>query len=128
LYANSVDGFIILRWFVEFWKRRQAVLQYEWVSKLIKMKSNFFLLYSKDSIDFEAHLEPIRPAFENQAKTKGEERINPVTEVLLFFYAYKFIHRFIQIKEPYVSTRKRVPFFLIAAAVVLLMVNDNSSF
>jgi hypothetical protein len=25
----SVNGYF--RWFVEFWKRREAVLQYEWV-------------------------------------------------------------------------------------------------
>lgn len=75
------------RWFIEFWKRRQAVLQYEW-----------------DSIDFEGHLEPIRPEFEARAKRRGEQRVNPVTGIT----------------EPYVSTRKRIPYFLIAAAVVLI--------
>ncbi|CAF2393453.1 unnamed protein product [Rotaria sp. Silwood2] len=76
------------RWFIEFWKRRQAGLQYDW-----------------DSMGFEEHLEPIRPAFENKAKKKGEKRINPVTEI----------------NEPYISIRTRMPFFLAAGAVVLLM-------
>ncbi|CAF1193623.1 unnamed protein product [Rotaria sordida] len=76
------------RWFMEFWKRRQAALQYDW-----------------DSIGFEEHLEPIRPAFENKAKKKGNKRINPVTGI----------------NEPYVSTRTRIPFFLVAAGVVLFM-------
>ncbi|CAF1156581.1 unnamed protein product [Adineta ricciae] len=77
------------RWFMEFWKRRQAVLQYDW-----------------DSINFEEHLEPIRPEFEIKAKKKGEQRINPVTGI----------------KEPYISTKKRIPFYAIAFAVVLFMV------
>ncbi|CAF0816209.1 unnamed protein product [Adineta steineri] len=76
------------RWFIEFWKRRQAILQYEW-----------------DSIDFEQHLEPIRPEFESQATKKGERRLNPVTEI----------------KEPYISTQKRVPFYIMAAIVVIIM-------
>ncbi|CAF4512927.1 unnamed protein product [Rotaria socialis] len=76
------------RWFIEFWKRRQAVLRYDW-----------------DSMGFEEHLEPIRPEFEIRAKKKGEERVNAVTGI----------------KEPYVSTRTRLPFFLVAASVVLFM-------
>jgi len=40
--------------------------------------------FVKDSIDFEEHLEPIRPAFEARAKRMGEQRINPVTGVILF--------------------------------------------
>jgi hypothetical protein len=32
-------------------------------------------------MDFEEHLEPIRPEFEIKAKKKGKERINPVTGV-----------------------------------------------
>ncbi|CAF4830476.1 unnamed protein product [Rotaria sp. Silwood1] len=76
------------RWFIEFWKRRQASLQYDW-----------------DSIGFEEHLEPIRPAFEMKAKKKGEKRTNPVTGI----------------KEPYIRTRTRMPFFFVAAAVVLFM-------
>ncbi|CAM4777756.1 unnamed protein product [Rotaria magnacalcarata] len=50
------------RWFIEFWKRRQAFLQYEW-----------------DSIDFEKNLEPIRPEYEDEANKAGSSRINPVT-------------------------------------------------
>ncbi|CAF3386640.1 unnamed protein product [Rotaria socialis] len=50
------------RWFIEFWKRRQAVLQYEW-----------------DSIDFEENLEPIRPEYEDEANKAKSSRINPVT-------------------------------------------------
>ncbi|CAF3918215.1 unnamed protein product [Rotaria magnacalcarata] len=76
------------RWFIEFWKRRQAILRYDW-----------------DSMGFEENLEPIRPEFEIKAKKKGEERVNPVTGI----------------KEPYVSTRTRLPFFLVAASVVLFM-------
>ncbi|CAF0770703.1 unnamed protein product [Adineta steineri] len=76
------------RWFIEFWKRRQAILQYEW-----------------DSIDFEQHLEPIRPEFESQATKKGERRLNPVTEIT----------------EPYISTQKRIPFYIMAAIVVIIM-------
>ncbi|CAF3714176.1 unnamed protein product [Adineta steineri] len=53
------------RWFVEFWKRREAVLRYEW-----------------DSINFDSTFEPIRPAYETKAeKIGGERRINPVTEI-----------------------------------------------
>ncbi|UJR10628.1 hypothetical protein I4U23_014825 [Adineta vaga] len=70
------------RWFVEFWQRRQAVLRYEW-----------------DSMDFEEHLEPIRPDFERKSAIIGEN-----------------------IEEPYISTRKRVPFFLLSIAVVLITI------
>ncbi|CAF3746759.1 unnamed protein product [Adineta steineri] len=53
------------RWFVEFWKRREAVLRYEW-----------------DSINFDSTIEPIRPAYETKAeKMGGERRTNPVTEI-----------------------------------------------
>ncbi|CAF0944408.1 unnamed protein product [Rotaria sordida] len=55
------------RWFIEFWKRREATLQYHW-----------------DSIDFEENLEPIRPEFEREAQKKGEKNINPITNVLFF--------------------------------------------
>ncbi|CAF1501688.1 unnamed protein product, partial [Adineta steineri] len=51
------------RLFVEFWKRREAVLRYEW-----------------DSIDFVSILEPIRPAYESKAEP-DDQRMNPVTEI-----------------------------------------------
>ncbi|CAF3392764.1 unnamed protein product [Rotaria sp. Silwood1] len=54
------------RWFIERWKRREAVLRYDW-----------------DSIDFDENLEPIRPEFENEAQKIDEKRINPVTNMLI---------------------------------------------
>jgi hypothetical protein len=35
-------------------------------------------------MDFEEHLEPIRPEFESKMKRNGEKRINPVTGVFTF--------------------------------------------
>jgi hypothetical protein len=40
-------------------------------------------------MDFEQHLEPIRPEFENKMKKNGEKRINPVTGVFIFQRKFK---------------------------------------
>jgi hypothetical protein len=40
-------------------------------------------------MDFEAHLEPIRPEFENKMKRNGEKRVNPVTEVCIQTFHFK---------------------------------------
>ena len=49
--------------FIEFWKREQSKLQFEW-----------------DTTDFQKKLEPIRPEFELQVQKK---RVNPITGVRL---------------------------------------------
>lgn len=59
--------------FIEFWKREQSKLQFEW-----------------DAIDFEKKNEPIRPEFELKVNTK---RKNPITGVGIFFLNIKFINR-----------------------------------
>ncbi|CAF0946662.1 unnamed protein product [Adineta ricciae] len=90
--ATIVFGIFMSLWarlFVQFWGRRQAAFQYEW-----------------DSIDFEAHLEPIRPEYERQAALMKETREDPVTGI----------------KEPNIPIKRRIPYFILSVFVVIITI------
>lgn len=60
--------------FIEYWQRRQAELQFEW-----------------DTDDFEKNIETIRPEFELKVKRTKK---NPITGVILNLTKKKKISRF----------------------------------
>ncbi|CAF4421807.1 unnamed protein product, partial [Rotaria sp. Silwood2] len=86
-----------------FWKLSDSCV-YSKVVQRCYFFDNIYVVVDFDSIDFDENLESIRPDFENEAIIKGEKRLNPVTNR----------------REPFILTSKRVPFFIIAAAVVLV--------
>lgn len=59
LYSILMSIWAVL--FIEFWKRKQYELQFEW-----------------DVVDFEKKNEPLRPDFENQVKRTRRNRITGV--------------------------------------------------
>ena len=59
--------------FIEFWKREQSKLQFEW-----------------DAIDFEKKNEPIRPQFELRVTTKIKNRVTDVSLIIIYLDLMKF--------------------------------------
>lgn len=103
--------------FLEFWKRRQARLEYQW-----------------DLVDFEEEQQQlqIRPEFEIKCTKR---RINKITQVPPNILLIKFLvipassHRNVafifQESEPYLPFRSKCARFSLSAATVLLWVNDK---
>lgn len=56
--------------FIEFWKREQSKLQFEW-----------------DTHDFEKSNEPVRPEFEIKVAKMGTRRLNRVTGVSFYSHS-----------------------------------------
>lgn len=99
--------------FVEFWKRKQNQLQFDW-----------------DTIDFDQNIELVRPEFEINAKYK---KINPITGVLNFRflcdYSLKFLKFvYFKIEEPYVPLKDKLCKIFLSFSVVFFMVIIDQSF
>ena len=122
------------RLFVEFWKRHQSALQYDWVSR-INRYTNICRHFSNSirCVGFHQLWRTFRTdSTRFWSKSKQDWRRKSKSSYWGTDYLKKsrvFTRSFsmsIQIKEPYMSPSKRIPFFLIASGVVLAMVSEST--